>query len=224
MNGQLLVNQIRTVLRDRQSGYAQGEFWQDWEILQALNIAQDKFVDYCLRDKKWARYLAGLQSSYDYTVINILPYVLPADYLHYVSAIEKVVIDDIVSYRTAGIYLGGDGVNYFSTSAENAIILGGNIYFIDNREPLGTGILYYYHYPTIITKNIFQSSFSDYVYNSYICDYATVCLGMKDTQSTRDVRVFKRYVKQLMTQPITFDNYIQNKDLQYGRQQSAQRT
>jgi len=49
MNGDVLANRVRLILRDTQSPADQGLFWSDMEIALALNNAQAIFVNASLR-------------------------------------------------------------------------------------------------------------------------------------------------------------------------------
>jgi hypothetical protein len=220
MNGSGLVSKVRTILKDigtdpdvslltNPHGPNQGRFWQDSEIILALNSAQDIFINYCIQKEKH-HFLTELIRNTG-LVNSGEPFVFTDPYFHYLSGV--VGAGDL---KTARIYLGGEGFSYNNVLHWAIAIIGNNLYFIENGN-LSQGILYYYTYPVAIASATVLHNFDDYVYTNLIANYAAIILGMKEIQGQRDFKKYKRYLEEISSQPETFAWYVENNDLSIGK-------
>lgn len=206
MVGQTLINRIRQMLRDPDdnsvTSVTRGVFWTDNEILAVLNACQYSFINFCLsqnyyKDLHLLMTNVGLSGQWD---------TLPTDYLHYQSARVSKFSFDV----PAKIYLGGDGVGYLGSDLEAMIIIGNRVSVRVGRN-FGLGTLFYYKRPSQITIGSFIDSFKPDIYR-LISDYTITVLGMKEIQTSRDLKMKKKLVEELAMQPMVFANYIQDKE------------
>lgn len=79
-----LLSQVRKYLRDMETNTDKGLFWDDWEIILALNSAQDIIVSKLIDNKQYQS-LNRLVSAYLYNPTTHFWRNLPSDYLHYIS-------------------------------------------------------------------------------------------------------------------------------------------
>lgn len=249
MDGNNLIRRIRIKLNDLPNLAEQGQFWDDREILLALNNAQDLFIDFCIRTNKY-HYLYGLLVSFNNFVINNSRFwsSLPADYFSFASAsviqpwnqtaqdIGGMDFDTIRRHaQTAKVYIGGEAFYYYYVNQNACFIFANNITFRNySYTNLGSvipltlppnqridGVLYYYHYPAIIIGNRFDPSFPDWIYENVFVDYAILLLGMKETQSQREFKMKKRLVRELSMQPEKFANFVEERDRMYDNKRQV---
>lgn len=202
MSGSELITYVRNVLRDVVSSYSQGEFWEDEEILLALNAAQDIFLNNCLKLKQhnFLRWLIT-RTAYSDNPIQAMP----LDYVHYMSA--KVGEED--DLKLSELYMGGTAVHHWRTKQAKTMIVNSSLYYRRNRLPAG-GRMYYYKRPTVIIDNVFDNSFDDEVYRTQIVNLASVISAMKETSTSRDFKRMKRWISDRILSPKTEDNYVYN--------------
>jgi hypothetical protein len=204
MDGDKLIDRVRTILGDVETSYKKGTFWSEVEILQSLNLSQDIFINACIRLKQYY-FLNGLITSADFfTAAGEND--LPADYLHYISAVAGAV-KDFSLLRMARVYLGGIGYTYMYVNHDAVIILGDSIYFKQGGDD-SKGILFYFCRPTDIVAETFDSVFPDYVYYDILANHASIMLGMKETQTSREFKKTRRQIQQIVLYPKRIDNYI----------------
>ncbi|OQA51534.1 MAG: hypothetical protein BWY47_00033 [Bacteroidetes bacterium ADurb.Bin302] len=206
MDGSDLVLQIRRALRDVTSARSQGQFYDDDEIILALNNAQMLFVNYCLERNLYV-YLEGLirvsnRIGWD-TQLNVPANlnILTAPYLHIISAVFQ---DSELSYLSR-VYLGGEALQYLYTEHYGTYIINNAIYFSrgwggapSNYNQQLSGRIIYYTYPARIYGALpsppvpidyVTKSFSDAIYENVILYIAASILSLKDSLSQRDVKL-----------------------------------
>lgn len=177
------IVRIRRVLQDYTSPARAGVFWSDYFIKLVLNTSQDIIVNYLLRTGKKAL-LERLVSTFTFSGTG--PTVLPADYLHFISATVSA------TNKTARVYIGGEGYTYLYTVHDAVVILNNAIWFVDRGDVTGTGSLHYYRRPNPIllpadSGYTTTQDFDAAVYD-LITRYASSLLGVKTTVTSRDVR------------------------------------
>lgn len=209
MNGDPLIVRVRRILRDTQSSVQIGEFWDDAEIILSLNASQDILLNYAIRNNRFSLIETLLTS----TVLNN-PQTLPTDYLHFSSAQVGTSDNDL---QMASVYIGGDAYSYFNINHDACFILNNELNFARNRDTNSLGILHYYKQPSRIgatslgdnTGNYFHATdFPDYIYNDIIVMGAIYLLGMKEIQTQRDFKKYKRQLEALRTEPPFILRYI----------------
>lgn len=208
-----LAERVRQILRDEETVYAQGQFWDIRHISLALNSAQNIFLNFCIRNSIW-QLLSSL-----YTNTGFIPSgTLPSDYLHCASAKVGTTEENLV---TAKLYLGGKGYNYRFVKDDAAIILLENLYFVRNGSP-ASGILYYYKKPSYIgleelgdyTRSDFDIiDFHAFIYEDIITNQAAVLLSFKEIQTQRDFKRQKKWLTEMALQPKSLLHYLRNEDL-----------
>lgn len=217
MNGDVLINRIRTILKDNPDSTRQGQFWDVKEIVLALNASQDIFVNYCINNKLNHLISSLLVNTGYLTHTFLLPNIaLPVDYLHYASG---RVGPDINNLRLARVYIGGTGETYRPTSQDAIIILRNSIQFRVNGTLTG-GVLYYYKTPSFIGDSITYTGVTDfsnqdfnfYIYRDIIAQQAAVLLAMKEVQTQRDFKKYQRTFAELALQPKELMNYAMEYD------------
>jgi len=176
----------------------QGEFWHDFEILTALNTAQDVVVNFLIEQKLW-HHLRFLQTSTTLGPGGLLSS-LPEPYLHYLSA---AVADQDGQLEPAKIYIGGESLVMSVLAHRNLEILNNTYVFNFNRQP-GEGIMYYLRRPNRIvlapTPSI-NADFDEWIYKDAICNYAAILLGIKSIQTIREAGKQIQYYKAMGTMP-----------------------
>lgn len=101
MNGRPLINQVRKYLRDISDLSNQGSFWDDREIILALNAAQDVILKSLINNKQYQA-LNRLVSARLYNPNGTDVWrTLPSDYIHYMSAQTSSL--DAVRIENSGI-------------------------------------------------------------------------------------------------------------------------
>lgn len=235
MDGNILIGYIRHVLKDVTTapsivnalnsiptppyvpnsdhwvGTDRAGFWNDIEIILALNNAQDIIVNACIRNKLY-HLINGLTQTTgitSHTPNN--PISLPNDYLHYISGMVGIQGNLV----TAKIYLGGEGVKFINSFRKHCgiHIFSGMYYYI---HPQLSGQLFYYRRPSIITMNNTLPDFNivDFSTNIYNCisDQAILLLAMKDIQTQRDIKIMRNNMMTLIKQPKILEYYIKNNE------------
>lgn len=224
MNGDNLARRVRAILRDETSDTVKGEFWRDEEILLSLNAAQDVFVDFCLRGQR-RDLIKGLIKSSPYQTAGTTDSLLTvaADYLMYSSA---QVGPGAGQLRMSRVYLGGEGYDYLYVNHDATVILGNDIYFIDDGDPQGGGVLHYYKQPSYIGLSEYNDptdpgatdpradftvqDFDDYIYYDLMAIHASVMLGAKEPTTQRDFKNYSSVVSQIVLYPQYVNNYVDN--------------
>jgi len=206
MDSAQMRSHVRNILRDVQSDYLLGEFWDDREVWLALNVSQDLFVNYCLTAVDKQHLLQGLVRDTGYvTAINAA---LPSDYLHYISAKIGPTLN---SQKIARVYLGGEAYEYQNVSHTAALITN-NTYTMIYDGAYTNGTLYYYKYPSYIGLAVL-GDFDDYIYINYIASQAAVLLAVKEVYNQRDLKTIMKYYNELVKQPQAYANYPINNDV-----------
>jgi len=214
MNGDALIQDVREILRDVQTPIHQGQFWDDREIILALNAAQDVFVNFCL---KYEHYNL-LDRLFTYIQNTSNPQAIPSDYLMYASG---EVLSEEVS-KIAQIHIGGDADKYMWAFHDAINIVGSLMYFIVNGA-YGYGTLYYYKKPSYIGATSLGDAvrpdfntvdFDSYIYTDIFVNHASMLLGLKEIQTTRDYKKMKRVMQDLAIKPEHIENYVEHKDVQ----------
>ena len=97
MNGEPLILQVRRYLRDIETDVDKGTFWDDREIILALNVSQDVVVNHLIDNKQYQA-LNRLVSAYLYNPDSPVSFWrnLPSDYLHFFSA-QTGSVDTLVT-------------------------------------------------------------------------------------------------------------------------------
>lgn len=212
MNGNNLIQRVRLLLRDVgydnnnavTSNYTStiaGRYWQDYEILLALNAAQDYYVDAFLsvKDKEALSFLV-VRGTYqpNWNLDLQTPNLLPADYLYYVNG----TVGPIDGLRIARIYCGADCLAYMNVRHDAIFIYNkGVIYSYGGRLNQG-GVLNYYKKPSVIIDGTIENSFSDIIYYDNIVRYASVILGTKEISNQRDYKNWKHSVTKGIKTPM----------------------
>ncbi len=225
MNGDALIIRVRRILRDTANKTEQGEFWSDREIILALNVAQDIFINFCLTNNI-LYLLSDLINPTSY-IPSEENYNWPLPYMHYVSALAG----NEANLKPARIYLGAEGYHYLRAAHKSCTILNNSIYFTDGdiTPPSdGSGVLYYYTYPSyigatslgdnpsspipgIVPRPDFQKiNFDDFIYKDIFVNHAAVILGLKEITNQRDYKKYKRQITEIMTNPPVYSNFINN--------------
>lgn len=178
-----------------------GEFWHEREILLALNVAQDVFVNFSLNNKRYD-VLRHLHANTGAVAAGDLISGLTPTYLHYDAA--KVTDDsDPPALRTARVYIGGETEIYNIIKHRSLCVINDDYYFNHDRD-LSEGIMYYFKRPERITLTPATSrnaDFDDYVYRDIICKYAAVLLGIKSIPTLREAYWQKGFYTNLGLQP-----------------------
>ncbi|KKN79176.1 hypothetical protein LCGC14_0341930 [marine sediment metagenome] len=209
MNGDPLIVRVRRILKDVESVVSLGEFWSDEEIILVLNASQSILLNFAIRNNR----LSLIETLLTSTILGS-PLVLPDDYLHYSSAQVGIADDDL---QMAGVYIGGDAYSYLYVKLDGCFILNDELYFARNRNINSLGILYYYKQPSYIgatslgndvSPQFLRYDFHDYIYNDIIVMGAVYLLGMKETQTQRDFKKYKRQLELLRTEPPFILRYI----------------
>lgn len=230
MNGDNLIIQVRRILKDVPTNVSQGEFWDDREIILALNVAQDMFLKFAIEND--LHYLLAPLVTVTANMQGMRDYVFDPPYLHYIGA---EVGDDGVE-KPARFYLGGDGVYYQNTAVLSCSLINNDLLFTDGRLAVprnGRGKLAYYKRPSYIgatslgddTRPDFNTQdFEDYVYKDLIANQAAIICGAKETQNQRS---FKKHIRAIIYQianPAVYANYLINPDFSgyIPRQQEPQ--
>ena len=187
MNGDNLALKIRDILRDTQSMVQQGSFWSNWEIYLALNAAQECFINTCLTHKLKNCLNTLITQTTPAASVNLSLLTNPNRYLHYVSA-------NIVGEpnRLARIYLGNEGHVFRNVQHDFCYIENNIVTFFSRIAPV-TGILYYYRYPSKIELTSVQGTPNTAIdfpmeYYDIIALHASMILGLKETQTQRDIK------------------------------------
>lgn len=203
--GNSLILLVRKYVRDIPSPTINGTFWSNKEILSALNEAQEVFLNNALRLKAYT-YLHYLLRQ-DLAIFNTGP--LPNDYVHYANAHVggQPGEEDQWALELAEVYLGGTALHYWWASHRAAFIVNGNIFYKSRGNP-ATGRLWYYGRPTPIVAGTFVNSFDNEVYNNQIVSLAGVICAMKEVQTARDYKTFRKWAMNLIANPLREDNYI----------------
>ncbi len=203
MDARPLIRRARLILEDNVSDVKKGIFWSDYEIVLALNAAQNMFVAYCVRNKLH-NHIQGLYKNTNY-LNNNDP--LPNDYMHGVSALIGINENNLEATR---LYYGGEAEIYrYNVTQSMCGIIGNIILFYIRGTPAG-GILNYYRKPTYLNfinpSNVMD--FNEEIYFNTIAVLAARILGIKETQNTRDI---KRHVKMKIStdkHPLNIANYV----------------
>lgn len=209
MNGQSLINYVRQHVRDigydnrsltpdLTNNYA-GRFWQDYEILLALNNAQMFILEGFLAKKDYEA-LSLLLSSIEYDGINSkVPgtFVLPSDYYHYVNARVRTSTNN--PWTLSKLYLGSDVLPY-SRVRDDAVFITKNLITgvyrgsYDNVKIQ----LNYLKYPIKIALGDANNSWTYWIYKNLIARYAAVILGQKELSTQRDFKNYKQVLNDMM--------------------------
>ena len=210
MNGRILIDYVRQHVRDRgydssnpvlsdySNNYA-GRYWQDYEILLALNNAQMVVLESFVEKKDYEA-LSILQSTTTYlqTAEDVFS-PLPTDYYHYLNGTVWVGNEPP---RFSKLYMGGDVLPYVRVRDDAVFILRDTIHGI--RAGFGTGVniqFNYYRYPSKIIDGNFNYSFTSWVYEHLIARYASVLLGQKELSTQRDYKNYMRSLEYIMQNP-----------------------
>jgi len=213
MNGDLLANKVRRIIRDFNTSTRSGLFWSDNEIRLALNIAQDSFVNFCI-DNNLFYYFRKLIRQYEADT-SLAPSSLPDNFMAYSSALVYDNAEKVPPSKLAQIHVGGDADKYRWISHDGCFIINQDIAFTSNG--VGTcGVLFYYKYPSFIgltslNDHINRSDFSvvdfdQFIYDNIISYHASVILGMKETKNKRNVLIDRHLLESL----INVTDYTEN--------------
>ena len=219
MVGTQLIARVRRLLKDVEDDTHKGEFWDDREVLLALNASQDVLINICLKNN-YGNILHGLIKNTG----NIATGGLPADYCH---VINGMVGANAGSQRMARVYIGGECEVYRCAKSDAVLINGVNIYFI-NSGVQGRGMLTYYKYPSKIDNaaglgtDLNDIDFEEWVYNDLITIHAAVLLGMKEVQTQREFKMEKRMGQDISVQPDVWVTYPKNRDITFLMEQRLQ--
>lgn len=181
----------------------QGQFWHDFEILTALNTAQDVVVSFLVTNKLW-HHLRFLYTSTPFGLGGLLS-LLPEPYLHYVSAQVSDSNDPLVTgtLEAAKIYIGGEAEVMSILAHRNLCILNDSYSFNYNRQ-FSTGIMNYIRRPNRIallpTPSV-NAEFDEWIYKDAIANYAAILLGIKSIQTLRESGKQIQFYKALGTMP-----------------------
>lgn len=213
MDGLALTTHIRNVLRDVQSSYALGEFWDDREVRLALNTAQDVFVNTCINSKNY-HLLNGIFTNTGY----VASATLPTDYLYYASA---KIGPTAVTQKVARVYEGGEAYHYRWVQHTAALITNNNYTFIYNGV-LSSGTLFYFKRPSYIglaslgdniNADFLNQDFDSWIYTDLIANHAAVLLAIKEIQTQREMKTIEKMMKEYTIQPKEFANYPLNNEM-----------
>jgi hypothetical protein len=201
MTGTELIQRVRGLLRDLGEDTLQptpdmmnsvaGQFWNDYEVLTALNVAQDFLINRAIQSKN-IDYLNMLVVRGTYFFQNTLDQgiplnPLPADFLHYIDC----KVGNPNTLHIARIYYGGDALPYVHIR-HDAMFIFGKFYTILSMNGFNTGgILNYYKRPNPIIRGTFQESFLPHIYYQDIVRYASSILGTKEIHTQRDFKNYK---------------------------------
>jgi len=197
MNGDVLANRVRLILRDTQSPADQGLFWSDMEIALALNNAQAIFVNASLR-LGLSYLLAGLNVTTGFVTPPDTGWIpLPDNYLHYVSAMVGTDQFQVV----ARVYQGATAEVFRNSNVAGVFIVGNQYRGILGNDTNTGVILNYFRKPsyiglTSLGDNINRPDFNVqdfdmYIYTDIIATHAAVLLGFKEIQTQRDFKFMK---------------------------------
>jgi len=229
MNGDRLIVRVRGYLRDIPDDIIKGQEWDDLPIINALNAAQDVYLNWCINSEQFF----NLRPLFRSTVYSaVVPGTLPADYLHYRSA--QVGAEDALAM--AQLYVGGQADVYMYNGKQRAaFIIGTQIWFMEAGVASG-GVLHYVKYPSYIGAtslgnaaggadervDFLYTDFPDYVYENIFAKQAMVLLSMKETYTRRDVKGKDRYSIEKSIYHFHDDNYTHSRDVEgvfYAEQQ-----
>ena len=210
MLGSELIRRVRRILRDTGENTLQpnpnmlnseaGQFWSDYEVLTALNVAQDFLINKAIQTKN--RDLLNMlvvRGAYvnqpDGVGITLFP--LPVDFLHYIDC--KVGLPN--QLHIGRIYYCSDAIPYLNVR-HDALFIIGNTYTMSSMGSFNVGgILNYYKRPTRITSGTFDDCFLPKVYETEIVRYAASILGTKEIHTQRDYKNYETVKTSLKTKP-----------------------
>ena len=212
MNGDNLALKIRDILKDTPSMVQQGTFWSDWEIYLALNAAQESFLNSCIIHKLHNCLNTLIAQTIPATTIDLSLITNPNRYMHYVSA-------NIVGEpnRLARIYLGNEG-HVFRNVDHDFCYIENNIASFFSRGIATNGILYYYRYPSRIELTSVQGTPNTNIdfpaeYYDIIALHASVILGLKETQTQRDIKNKQQVKAKVLMTPSDLIHRIADVDM-----------
>jgi hypothetical protein len=213
MNGDVLAQRLREILHDKETATDKGTFWDDRQLRLALNAAQDVIINRLLNNKQYSN-LLGLATQTTYGRNTVVPW----DYLHYMSG---QVGDTEQTLKLARVYLGATGDAYINVNHYAVCIIGNAMMFVNKGERISSGILYYYKRPSFIGLTSMgddsRSDFNtiDFAFDIYdmIVQHSAQILGMKETQTQREFKLFKNLNSELSVQPIDMVNISQTQEI-----------
>ncbi len=209
MNGQSLINYVRQHVRDigydnrsltpdLTNNYA-GRFWQDYEILLALNNAQMFILEGFLAKKDYEA-LSLLLNTIEYDGFTVrVPgsYVMPIDYYHYVNARVRISAEN--QWTIAKLYMGSDVLPYSRVRDDAVFITKDRMAGVYRGSYDNVKIQFnYLKYPTKIAVGEFNNSFTYWIYKNLIARYAAVILGQKELSTQRDFKNYKQVLNDMM--------------------------
>jgi len=229
LNGDNLIERIRTISKDRESEIVQGKAWADREIVLALNASQDIFINYCINNKN-----IDLISGLLVKTKLFIPTEMPVDitdiaifvddngiHYEYMQIADGVVGAAVDFLSPAQIYLGGEFESYFSVN-HNYIALVRNILRIRAGTADGYGYIRYWKKPSYIgatslghdvRTDFLMKDFPDFVYDDIFVSHAKVLLGFKTIQNQMDIKKYKDYIRNVVLKPAKWENYVQPVDI-----------
>ena len=136
----------------------------------------------------------------------------PHRYIHYASA--SIVGE---SNRLARIYLGNEGHTYRNVNHDFCYIEN-NIVSFFSRGTIATGILYYYRYPSRIELTSVQGTPNTNIdfpmeYYDIIALHASMILGLKETQTQRDIKNKQQVKAKVLMTPSELIHRIADVDM-----------
>jgi len=192
-----------------------GNFWNDFEIVQALNVSQQVVLNFLLKTKQ-VTHLRHLHQNTDV----IPPGTISADitdYLHIDSVLVDINEDEEhpAILKMARIYLGGEAEVYNIIDHRNFTLLNDDFAFNKNRQ-LCSGKVFYYRKANVISlttpsRNI---DFDDWIYKDAICSHASLLLGIKAVQTLREQYQQKSFYNTLGVNPPFTTLFLNNVEVQ----------
>ncbi len=226
MNGDIFVPRIRQILQDWPDFNRQGTFWNNYEIENALNLAQTIFTNYVLQFNKHY-FLNSLIVNTGWLNNSPIEYFANSNtppLLHPIEARALVFNPRTERYeeRIARIYW-GDGIPYLTVGHEACFIIKNTLFFTTRDKFRGGsryvgGKLTYYTYPSRIfispSNNPFVNpliggppGYSEEVYWQFIVPYASLLLGLKEITNQRDFKNYKNFIKNFFATTDEYENF-----------------
>lgn len=220
MDGTRFVNTIKQILNDvpDAKGNYQGDYWQLYEIKNALNLSQYIFLQYIIATKQY-HLVNSLVSQTPYNNSGDNYFTQPGS-PKLLYPLRAVVGATDTRLKPARIYW-GDGISHLD-GGEAACFIVNQFLLYTERDPTtgrsvaSGGRLTFLKYPTRIYIQGDPSEapgdptqdFPDEIYNQYIVPYACVVLGLKEITNQRDFKIWKNYIKSVLTVPDSFANFV----------------
>lgn len=191
MNATVYFNRIRQLLDDpAESPKRKGNFWEDPEIVSALNYSQFSIVSFLCK-KRESYLLQNIVSS----VTGDVSAPIPSNYLYNMAG--QILLNGI--YRPAQLYICGIARDFWYSGHYCVSILKDYVYF---RSASGyeSGKLIYYRKPSVMTIDnsssvYYEADSFDRVLYDVITNHAAACLAVRQEPTTRLTKNLQQSLK-----------------------------